>query len=60
MSCKLDNTYVKVDGVGGWGGTCTCPDGSTYDVGDNGNACGSLACVGGKAGACQKGVKGEK
>lgn len=39
-------------GVGTWGGTCACPDGQIYQVGDNGDACGSLACVGGLAGIC--------
>ena len=34
-------------GVGGHGGTCTCPDGSVYQVGDNYDNCGSLACEGG-------------
>jgi len=34
-------------GVGGWGGECTCPDGSVYQVGDNGDACGTLACIDG-------------
>ena len=41
-------------GVGGWGGSCTCPDGSIYWVGDNNDSCGSLACVGGTAGTCNK------
>jgi hypothetical protein len=41
-----------VDSVGSWGGTCTCPDGEDYQVGDNYDSCGSLACVGGRAGTC--------
>ena len=40
----------NVQGVGGHGGTCTCPDGQVYPVGDMGNNCGSLACVGGSEG----------
>lgn len=40
--------------VGTWGGSCTCPDGSIYFVGDNFDACHSLACVGGKSGECHK------
>lgn len=49
------NVYEKnVAGIGGWGGYCTCPDGQRYGVGDNGDSCGSLACVGGMAGACTK------
>ena len=38
---------VNAPGVGEGGGSCTCPDGSVYQVGDNGDGCGSLACVGG-------------
>jgi len=38
--------------VGVWGGVCTCPDGRVYQVGDEGNMCGSVACDGGKKGAC--------
>jgi hypothetical protein len=41
-------------GVGGWGGTCTCPDGSVYQVGDENNNCGSIACFGGVAGSCRR------
>ena len=41
--------------VGVWGGTCTCPNGQTYQVGDRGNMCGSLACTGGTGGTCNKG-----
>ena len=44
----------NVQGVGGWSGECKCPDGQTYKVGDNGDSCGSLACVNGKAGTCIK------
>jgi len=40
--------------VGGHGGSCTCPDGSVYQVGDNYNGCGSLACVGGVSGTCNR------
>lgn len=41
-------------GVGGWGGVCTCPDGSKYNVGDNYDSCASLACVGGMSGECHE------
>ncbi|KAL1496870.1 hypothetical protein AB1Y20_014453 [Prymnesium parvum] len=38
-----ENTVV--DNVAGvWGGTCTCPDGQEYFVGDNADFCESLAC----------------
>merc|ERR1719499_1451179 len=40
--------------VGTWGGSCTCPDGSVYQVGDNHDACGSLACIGGVSGSCNR------
>ena len=40
--------------VGQWGGSCTCPDGAVYQVGDRNNDCQSLACVGGAAGQCVK------
>jgi len=39
-------------GVGGWGGECTCPDGSVYQVGDNGDSCETLACIGGTYSLC--------
>jgi len=47
------NNTVEVDlAVGLWGGSCTCPDGQVYQVGDEGNMCGSLACYGGTSGPC--------
>ena len=39
---------------GVWGGSCSCPDGSVYDVGDLGDLCGSLACENGFPGMCVK------
>ena len=52
---KKDVVLPNAPGVGGWGGLCTCPNGKEYWVGDiQGSACGSLACVGGKAGKCNK------
>jgi len=50
------NLYEKVDNVGAWGGWCTCPNGQRYNVGDQNDACGSLACVRGFAGECQREV----
>jgi len=41
--------------VGVWGGWCTCPDGRVYQVGDEGNMCGSVGCDGGTQGACPGG-----
>ena len=56
ISDATDNKYEKnVPGVGGWGGTCKCPDGMTYEVGDNGDGCGSIACVNGEQiGECRR------
>jgi len=48
------NLYRSVEGVGGWGGTCECPDGQTYAVGDNNDACASLACENGRPSACER------
>ena len=51
----LGNVAIKpANDVGGWGGSCTCPNGETYEVGDNKDSCGSLACVGGTSGTCNK------
>ena len=44
----------KARKVGGWGGTCTCPNGALYWVGDNNNGCKSLACIHGKSGKCNR------
>ena len=41
-------------GVGVWGGTCTCPDGQSYQVGDNSDFCGTLACIGGVSDHCNE------
>lgn len=46
--------YTREVGYTGWGGRCTCPDGSVYWVGDMHNKCGSLACIGGDPGICNK------
>ena len=43
---------------GGWGGFCTCPDGQVYGVGDNNDACRTLACYGGRSSTCFKSVGG--
>lgn len=52
------NVYERVDGVGAWGGWCTCPDGRRYSVGDRNDGCSrgraSLACVGGEPGECMR------
>jgi len=42
--------------TGGWGGSCKCPSGKTYWVGDNWNSCKSIGCVGGIPGKCKKRV----
>ena len=41
--------------IGVWGGKCTCPDGRVYQVGDEGNICGSVSCEGGTQGTCNEG-----
>ena len=41
--------------IGVWGGTCTCPDGRVYLVGDEGNMCASVGCDGGIQGDCPGG-----
>ena len=41
--------------IGVWGGYCYCPDGRVYQVGDEGNMCGSVACDGGTQGPCPGG-----
>ena len=67
VSADANTVTSGVPGVGGWGGTCTCPDGNVYQVGDTG-ACTarcddpvtcdtsaqstSLACYGGIQGTC--------
>lgn len=38
----------------GWGGTCTCPDGSVYIVGDEGTNCEYLACEHGTPSQCER------
>eukprot|EP00966_Prymnesium_polylepis_P057543 1332452-Prymnesium_polylepis.1 len=40
--------------LGHWGGTCTCPDGQVYEVGERGRDCQDLACVNGVPGTCHK------
>jgi hypothetical protein len=53
MYLNTENDYTTdVLNVGGYGGTCTCPNGKEYQVGDNNDNCGSLACVGGIQGSC--------
>ena len=60
-TCKGPRKNVlkpNAKGVGTWGGSCTCPDGSEYEVGDlvTTSSCsgdqhlGLLACYGGKPG----------
>lgn len=45
---------TNTPGVGVWGGTCTCPDGHSYQVGDHSDYCGTLACIGGVSGHCNE------
>jgi len=48
------NSFIEQAGTGGWGGECTCPDGSKYQVGDHWAACANLACVNGVSGTCNR------
>merc|ERR1740121_1979460 len=54
----FQNRYEKTEGIGGWGGWCTCPDGRGYNVGDRNDGCAngssSLACIGGIPGVCNR------
>lgn len=51
----FSNWYRREDGVGSAGGICTCPNGGTYEVGELGPNCASLACIGGMSGLCSEG-----
>jgi len=48
---------VEYESAGAWSGWCRCADGSVYAVGDNYDACGSLACVNGEAWGCDPAVE---
>ncbi|KAL1496682.1 hypothetical protein AB1Y20_014276 [Prymnesium parvum] len=50
---RSNRVTEKAQGVGVWGGECTCPDGQAYLVGDQLDYCHTLACEGGRGGACQ-------
>jgi len=55
VACAPRNVVINnAPGVGGWGGSCTCPDGSVYQVADHIDACASLACIGGTPGTCNR------
>lgn len=54
VTCAQNKVEENVHGVGGWSGSCTCPDGQTYKVGDNNNGCDSIACIGGVSSGCSK------
>jgi len=50
----VNTVEENASGVGGWGGTCQCPDGTTYEVGDNKDGCETLACVNGEKLDCNE------
>ena len=59
MICSLNdvptNLVVKNDkDAGGWSGTCKCPDGESYKVGDKHTGCRALACEGGVSSGCDR------
>ena len=49
---KTNLVVQGYDSAGFMGGTCTCPDGKVYLVGDNSDQCKTLACEGGVIGHC--------
>mmetsp|Transcript_58947 Transcript_58947/g.169267 ORF Transcript_58947/g.169267 Transcript_58947/m.169267 type:complete len:893 (+) Transcript_58947:76-2754(+) len=50
---RLHNVYERVDHVGAFGGTCTCPDEQVYQVGDRNDGCKTVACYGGVSSGCE-------
>ena len=47
----MDGKNQVIEGdAGGWGGSCTCPDGKVYWVGDNWDYGASLSCSNGQSG----------
>ena len=57
VRCNQNVVQANQPDVGGWGGSCTCPDGRVYWVGLllSDNTCGpnsNLACEGGISGPC--------
>ena len=56
VKCKTGGNIVQnyAHSAGTWGGTCLCPDGNSYQVGDDGDSCGSLACVNGAMLNCNR------
>ena len=52
----MNTVEENASGVGGWGGTCQCPDGTQYEVGDNHDSCGTLACINGEKINCHESV----
>ena len=49
-----NEVHAHQQDIGLWGGSCTCPNGQVYEVGDRGDLCGSLACFGGSPGMCNR------
>jgi hypothetical protein len=49
---KTNLVVQGYNSAGFMGGTCTCPDGEVYLVGDNSDQCKTLACEGGVSGHC--------
>ena len=54
LGANQNKVEENVDGVGGWGGLCKCPNGQEYLVGDNVDGCATLACDGGAKVNCNK------
>lgn len=53
-AAKPVDNYEPNSVDGGWGGSCTCPNGEVYQVADQGRGCSALNCHGGTSGACHK------
>lgn len=61
VRCAPVNWQFTSDKGGDYGGVCTCPDGTTYTVGDSKDSCTSLGCIGGTVTtACSKDIDGNK
>ena len=54
-----NHVQENAPGVGGYGGTCTCPDGEILYAGDNYDGCSSIACINGIPGPCTKTYRSE-
>jgi len=55
VTCASVRNIYQIGGmISGWGGSCTCPNGEVFQVADNNDSCGSLACIDGTSGTCNR------